>query len=87
MQKLVKKEGESAKASVRGVRRDILDSVKKLASEDEQKRLEKQVSIASSEIIFLGDMHFCLSELCSSSFPVFQAENCTGALQMSLEDS
>ena len=44
MQKLVKKEGESAKTTVRGVRREILDSVKKLASEDEQKRLEKQVS-------------------------------------------
>ena len=50
MQKLVKKEGESAKTTVRGIRRDILASVKKLASEDEQKRLEKQVSVAALQL-------------------------------------
>ena len=44
MQKLVKKEGESAKLSIRNVRRDILDAVKKVVSSDDKKRLEKQVS-------------------------------------------
>lgn len=43
MQKLVKKEGESAKLSVRNVRRDILDAAKKISSTDDRKRLEKQV--------------------------------------------
>ena len=52
MQKLVKKEGESAKTSVRGVRRDIMDSLKKLASEDEQKRMEKQVRLPVSSQLF-----------------------------------
>ena len=47
MQKLVKKEGESAKLRIRSVRRDILDAIKKVASSDDRKRLEKQVKCLS----------------------------------------
>lgn len=48
MQKLVKKEGESAKTSIRSARKEVLGSLKKLASEDERKRLEKHVCILIS---------------------------------------
>lgn len=43
MQKLMRKEGESAKLSLRHVRRDLLSTIKKIGSEDERKRTEKKV--------------------------------------------
>lgn len=43
MGKLLKKEGEGTKISVRHVRKLMMDVLKSLSSEDERKRIEKQV--------------------------------------------
>ena len=43
MEKLLKTEGESAKVAIRHARKRSLDAVKALGSEDDWKRLEKQV--------------------------------------------
>jgi ribosome recycling factor len=43
MGKLLKKEGESSKISIRHARKNIMDVLKLISSEDDRKRIEKQV--------------------------------------------
>lgn len=48
---MAKVEGEQAKVSVRHVRKLAMDSAKKLASEDERKRVEKEVQRLTDDYI------------------------------------
>jgi len=43
MGKLLKKEGESSKISIRHARKNTMDVLKAISGEDERKRIEKQV--------------------------------------------
>jgi len=51
MGKLLKKEGEGTKISVRHVRKLMMDVLKSLSSEDERKRIEKQVQNSTDRYI------------------------------------
>jgi ribosome recycling factor len=66
MGKLLKKEGESTKISVRYARKNTMDALKNLSSEDERKRLEKQVKLNTKRFNVLPFQSYgcCLPQYC-----------------------
>ena len=82
MAKLIRQAGEAAKVKVRQARKIAVDQSKNLASEDDQKRAEKQVCHYSCIVRKCGN---CLR--CSANQGVVQVQSMTNQFVASIEET